>query len=255
MKKSFYSLCLLSGLLFAACSSDTEQMPGATFGSINMDVKSNTTFKRALKESDYSVVNNYTVQIFKSTNTGTPVAEFLYGDRSATINLENGNYTIKAFYGAEHNASRDEFYVFGQTDFTIDADNKTVNINCAPTCGRLRTVFAENMATDFSSYYVEYTTEALTAAGTVASWSSTDTEPWYVKLNPAGETVKATIHLTRSLDGKETTVKKEYAMTPGKSWTMNIAAKDGSGNLGIEITIDESTNDRPVDIEVPSEWI
>jgi hypothetical protein len=44
-------------------------------------------------------------------------------------------------------------------------------------------------------------------------------------------------------------------MTPNEGWKMSIAPKDGSGSLTITVTIDDSTNERPIEIVVPSDWI
>ena len=35
---------------------------------------------------------------------------------------------------------------------------------------------------------------------------------------------------------------------------INVKPVIASGNIGIEITIDETTNDIPVDIVIPSDW-
>lgn len=111
------------------------------------------------------------------------------------------------------------------------------------------------MATYFSNYSVIYETEALKATGSTAIWQKDDTDPWYLKVNEKGESVTATISFTRLSDGKSASVEKTYTLAPGKSWTLNIAPQDNNGSLGITVTIDESTDDEEIDIEVPSEWI
>ena len=42
---------------------------------------------------------------------------------------------------------------------------------------------------------------------------------------------------------------------PGKAWALTIAPAVENGNVGIQITIDERTNDHEVDIEIPSDWL
>lgn len=115
--------------------------------------------------------------------------------------------------------------------------------------------FASNMSEYFSDYSVVYETAVLKAAGSTAVWAKDDTEPWYLKVDPKGETVTASIQVTRLSDNKTATVEKTYTLAPGKSWTLSIAPQDNNGNIGIEITIDESTDDEVIDIEVPSEWL
>ena len=72
----------------------------------------------------------------------------------------------------------------------------------------------------------------------------TPKEEYEVKDNTAGVTSTGTVVRT-------------YKLYPNKSWTLNITPNyhQTSGELGIEITIDESTNDKEQDIVIPTEWI
>jgi hypothetical protein len=247
------------GLLTYSCTSESE--PKVEQGTVSIALKGDNFFSqnggrasRALSESTYSNVNNYTVDIVDANNS--VVSTFLYGSAPSTIKLANGNYTIKAYYGEESTASREKFLVTGSTTFAVNADDKSVEVNCAPTCGKMVVDFSkDDMDKYFSDYYVEYKTKALTAAGTTAMWKKTDTDPWYMKLDPAGETVEAIVHYTMKETGNNDSQTLTYDMAPNKSWTMHIAPKDGSGGLSITITIDESTNDREFEIVVPSDWI
>lgn len=248
--------CLMGiGALLASCSSGAdEDMVGAGSGNIRFGVSSYTAFTRALNETDYTNTGNYTVEILQEEKV---IESFLYKDRADSYSLPNGNYILKAFYGEEKAASRNEFHVEGTKSFSVEGNkgDAAVSVDCYPTCGKAAVIFADNMADFFSEYYVVYETEAVKAEGGNVTWGKDDTEPWYLKLNSKGETVKATIHLTRADNGTTSSMEKKYDMKPGKSWTMSIAAKDGSGGLGITITIDESTTDHVEDITVPSEWI
>ncbi len=260
-KKTFLMSCMLgASLLLGACSSEQENLPKSDFGTVSFGVEAKAGFTRAVNEADYANTDNYTVEILN--NTGTPhTPPFQYGERENSYDLPNGSYTMKAYYGTESVASRDEFYVVGETPFVVNGEGKTentsplqINVDCYPTCGKVVTFF-DNASMDeyFSDYYVEYETEAL--GEDKAMWAKNDVEPWYLKLNPEGEVVKATIHVTRKDDGKTDVISKTYAMTPGKAWTMNIAPKDGSGSLTLTITIDETTEDHELDFTVPSDWI
>ncbi len=251
--KTIMMSCMVAlGTVLASCSStEADEQPKANFGSIKMGVKASTSFTRAVNESDYANTGEYTVEIWNSENS--KVYSELYKNLPNSINLPNGNYTLKACYGTEEVASRNTFYVYGEKNFAVNANDQELEVDCYPTCGKVRTYFDKSMADYFSSYSVAYETKAL-AGGNVLC-SATDTEPWYLKLDKEGEIVKATINLTRISDGKSSPVVKEYAMTPGKSWTLNVAPKNDNGVLGITITIDESTEDINKDIIVPSDWI
>ncbi len=131
-----------------------------------------------MDESTYSNVDNYSVQILN--DEGTLVKEFLYSEKEEKINLNNGSYTLKAFYGTENNASRESFYVEGSTSFQVNGEPvQEVTVNCQPTCGKVKATFASNMDEYFSDYSIVYETAALKAAGTTAVWAKRDTDPWY----------------------------------------------------------------------------
>ena len=241
------------GLVLTACSTSLDSAIEDGTGNISLGVTTSTAFSRAVTESDYSNVNNYTVQILD--NEGQQVQEFQYGEKPENITLKNGSYTLKAFYGTENEASRNEFYVEGSKSFTVAGDEKQVTVDCYPTCGKVAATFASNMDEHFSDYSIVYKTKALTTAGKTAVWAKGDNEPWYLKVDKAGETVTATIQVTRVSDSKSATVERTYTLAPGKSWTMNIAPADGNGGLGISITVDETTDDEEIDIEVPADWL
>lgn len=247
--------CLASiCVMLTACTSEQEPGQQAGAGSIRLGLTTSTVFTKAVTESDYSDVNKYTVQILNDQGNAA-VEDFIYGEASERITLNNGNYTLKAFYGEEKSASRDGFYVAGEKRFNVNGKEVQVEVACKPMCGKVVVHFADEMSTYFSNYSVIYETEALKSEGTTAIWQKDDTEPWYLKVNEQGESVKATISFTRLSDNKSATVEKTYTLAPGKSWTLNIAPQDNNGSLGITVTIDESTDDEEIDIEVPSEWV
>ena len=241
------------GLTLTACSASQEPTVTDGTGSISLGLAANMAFSRAVTESDYSDVQKYTVQILN--DEGQEVQEFLYADKPESISLKNGAYTLKAFYGTEHEASRNEFYVEGETPFNVAGDEKEVTVDCYPTCGKVTAVFAEDMDEFFSDYSIVYKTKALTTAGKTAVWAKGDSEPWYLKVDKTGETVTATIQVTRVSDGKSATIERTYSLAPGKSWTLSIAPANDGGNLGISITVDTTTDDEEINIEVPSEWL
>lgn len=250
--------CLIGmGFMATSCSS-SENEPQSTgeTGNISLSLTASTGFSantRSVNEADYKNVNLYTIQILNSA--GVEKVNYLYDDLPSKIKLENGSYTLKAFYGEDKDASRNGFYVEGSSTFTVQGADQTLNVDCAPVCGKVAVNFDESMDKYFSDYSVVYETSALTAANTTATWVKADTEPWYLKLNKDGETVKATIHVTRTSDGKSITTEKTYNLERNKSWTLNIAPKDDNGSMTITISIDESTEDHEIDIVVPSDWI
>lgn len=263
--KLFLVSCMIGvTALISSCSSEevkNDVLAGQ--GTISLGMTAGVDFgvtnkSRSVDESEYKNSDNYTVQILKSDGQ-TVAQEFKYSEKPSTLTLDNGSYILKAFYGTEKTSSRNEFRVEGSTTFTVQSDEQNVSVTCTPTCAKASVVFDEKMATYFSDYSVAFETAALSDIGASVVWAKDDTEPWYLKVAEGGETVKATIKFTRKAEYgtgvASSSVERTYTLAPNKAWTLKIAPSYDSGKLGIAVTIDETTNDKQVDIIVPSEWI
>ena len=126
-----------------------------------------------------------------------------------------------------------------------------------PACGKLVVKFGDTMATYFSDYAVHFSTQAAGENGSII-WPKGDTDPLYVKLAEAGENVTATFQFTKKADGTKAEVNTlTREMKWGSMWTITVNPKveDTTGKVGITITFDDSTNDKPIDIEIPSDWL
>ena len=247
------------GLLLCACSAEEEAALAADGkGFVKIGLSADTAFGAATKavdESAYKNVDDYTVQIWKA---GAQVGEdYTYGDIEGTpIELpETGTYTVKAFMGEDVAASRTSLYVVGSDDVTINGNQaENVSIACKPTSAKVTVAFDETMKDYFDNYYVSFKTVALGDA--IFPWEKDDKDPVYLKVG-TNESVKATIHLTKK-DGvkvESTEIEKTYTLSPNTAKTINIKPTLSQGSLGIEITIDDTTNDKEIDIEVPSDWV
>lgn len=258
MKKTFLNLLMVLSIGYFATSCVSEEKDsvlGDGIGTLSLSVTSDANFQsRAVDESEYNNIQEYTVQILEKESSEVK-KEFLYKDAPEKIELKNGSYSLKAFYGKESNASQDNFYVEGNSSFNIDGKDTSVNVTCAPTCAKVIASFASDMSEYFSDYSVVYTTKALKAESKTALWTKDNKSPWYLKVDKSGEDVEAVINFTRKSDGKSSSVTKKYNMEPGNAWTLNVKPSVNSGNLGISITINESTEDEVIDIIVPSDWI
>ena len=272
-RKGIMLSTIILGTMIGACSqiSDFEQ-PGnqqettesSGKGLLTLNLRANGDFAptRSLSESDYKNTDNYTVivkdkdGVEKINCKGSDIASYM------PLTMTLGSYEVMAFYGTEAAASRDAFYVYGEVKGTIKADeDENVNVVCTPTCGRIAVNFDDEMSTYYNDYRVTFTGTQALGAETI-SWLKNDSEPWYVKLNEGGERISFTISTTpkdeylnneQQGDTKSGTFKLER----NKSYKMNISANytpTEIGGVNITITIDESTNDIPVDIEIPIEW-
>ena len=258
MKKTFLNLFLMLSMGYCATScvsEDEDSVLEGGVGTLSLSVTSETGFKsRVVNESDYSNTADYTIQIIDKA-TSVVKKEFLYKDAPQKIELNNGSYDLKAFYGQDLNASQDYFYVEGNTSFTINGKEVSASVSCAPTCVKVIANFSSDMSEYFTDYSVVYATKALKAEPTTVVWGKDNVAPWYLKVEKQGEDVEAVINFTRKSDGKSTSITKVFNMMPGNAWTLNVKPTVNNGELGISITINESTDDEVIDIIVPSDWI
>ena len=272
-------LMTLGVALTTACvSEDYELAPGKTEatsaqkGKLNVTLNAEARFDnatRAVNETAYRNTNNYTVQLINSADQSVLV-ECKGSELSNNLpkELEIGSYEVKAFYGTESDASRNDFRVEGSKSFTIAAEQTTsVNVDCAPTCGKISVAFDAEMATYYDDYSVTF--GGTTALGTkTIAWAKADTEPWYVALGTAAETVTYTISLTAKSDYAITDTNGDKQTTGTATGTFQLERNKAQrltikpnyvapteGGVSITITIDDTTNDRPVTIEVPVSWI
>ena len=271
MKKTkiMQGFALLFSLAMISCSQGFENEPQVEngYGRLNLKLSSNTAFldeTRAVNEESYKNTDNYTVVVLDNKGNEKMNCKYSEVPGKMPLILPIGSYTVKAFYGTEKPYSRNEFYVYGEEQGTIQGEgNHTVSITCEPTCGKVSVAFEEGMSTYFSEYKVLF--KGTEAMGTdVVKWEKNDTDPWYIKLNEGGETVQFEIHVTTK-DGfvnpnqeKDAVKAGSFKLNRNKAYKMNVNfthTPTGEGAVDLEITIDESTNDKEVEIEVPTDWL
>lgn len=251
------------GTFVASCSSDEETVQGTAEGKglVKLSLNVGTEFlqSRAITESDYINLANYTVQILKDGRvvegcewTGTTIPQNL-------IELDNGNYTVLAFTGEAYKgkaATTEGMYVEGSDEFNVNSNQTaTATVNCTPQCARVTVNFSSDMATYFNDYYVVFTgTDALGEGN--YTWGKNNTDPVYMAVTGTEE-LTATIKLVDKEGKVAQDIVREHDISAGKAWKLNIApvVDEVTGNVGISIEIDNSTNDIPVDIEIPSDWL
>lgn len=260
---------LAGGLMLSACSSEEggSQAMGEK-GAVILDLAAETVFDtktKAVDESTYLTdrpLADYKVKILDAQGHVVSGCEWKYSERpTGLIELSNGSYTVVASDGEEFNvnaSTRNGIYMYGSSRFDVNSDKvAAVNVACKPACGKLVVKFGDTMATYFSDYAVHFSTQAAGENGPII-WPKGDTDPLYVKLAEAGENVTATFQFTKKADGTKAEVNTlTREMKWGSMWTITVNPKveDTTGKVGITITFDDSTNDKPIDIEIPSDWL
>ena len=264
MKKYVAMFCamLALGVAGTSCSSDEEVAQGETTGKglVKLAVNVGAEFQqsRAITESDYTNLANYTVQILSSTGQVIDGCEWK-GDAipQELIELSNGSYTLKAFTGEDYKgigATTTGMYVEGTYLFNVNGNQVAeATVNCTPQCARVKVNFGAEMATYFQDYYVVFSgTKALGSAS--YTWAKTNTDPVYMAVS-SEEQITATINLVDNEGKVAADIVKTYTLAPAKALNLTIEPAVESGNLGITIELDEKTTDIPVDIEIPADWL
>lgn len=256
MKKLLGGLlsCILGGWLLTACTSDDDlqQIPEGK-GYVKLALNTNTGFQtKAVDEEEYKDLNNYTVQILKGGKVVEGM-EWKYPEMpTEQIELTNGAYELKAFYGKDEAASRQSMYVEGKKTFNINSDKVTAEVTCKPVCGKVTVKFDSKMADYFNDYSITFQTKALGDMN--ISWTKNDTDPIYMKVENQ-EKISAVYNLVDK-QGKQANIgNKTYELSPLKHLIVNVVPAVSNGQIGISIEVDESTNDHEVDITIPSDWI
>ena len=264
MKKYVVMFCALlaMGASVASCSSDEEVVQGAAEGKglVKLSLNVGADFQsRAITESDYTNLANYTVQILKDGNvvdgcewTGTTIPQDL-------IELDNGSYTVLAFTGEDYKgvgATTKGMYVEGSDGFNVNSNQTaTATVNCTPQCARVTVNFDAKMADYFNDYYVVFTgTDALGEGN--YTWNKDNADPVYMAVTST-EKLTATIKLVDKEGKTASDIVRTHDISAAKAWKLNIApvVEEATGNVGITIEIDNSVNDIPIDIEIPSDWL
>ena len=276
-KQLIFCMGLSAIALLTSCNEREFEFPSegkdkSEMGKIVLNLNADASFSvqtRALNEADYRNTANYTVQLLQ----GTTVLETYTGPQSSlnfTRELgSNNTYTVKAFYGVEEAASRDNFYVEGSKTITLTSENpeQTISLICTPTCGKVSVDFSSEMNTYYDDFSVTY--GGTSALGTALfTWAKNDTEPWYVKLNPYGEELTYTINLkvkdqyahVDEQGNKQTTgtVTGTFVLQRNCAHKLSVQPSytpNSNGTFRLEIVIDEGTNDIVKTIQVPVEWI
>lgn len=264
-RKEKLGVVLLFGVMLSSCSQiiDSQGNADENQGLLSLSLNTVTDFSktRAVVESTYENIDDYTVVV--TDNYGVEKLNCKGSELASKMPLvlNVGDYTVKAFYGVEEAASRDTFYVYGEAQgYILPDEEDAVEVECTPTCGRIRVGFDEDMSTYFSDYKVTFTgTKALRNESIV--WLKDDTDPWYVKLEEGGEAISFTITTTTKeefVNGNQEQVATKtgtFQLARNKGYKLNISPNyTATGKVGVTIVVDESTNDKPVDIEVPIEW-
>lgn len=274
MKHTHILVCMGLGALtlFASCNErEMDLNPDSASkgqGTLILNLNASTDFgqTRAVNEDNYRNTDNYNVRLINASNENV-ILECKASELSSNLpkTVEIGSYRIEASYGTEKDASRDEFFMYGDATVTVKSkEEKAVTVNCTPTCGKISVAFDSSMNTYYDDYNVTFSGTQKLGKNKI-DWKKNDTEPWYVGLSKAGETITYTLTLTTKADylpqGSETntgTATGTFTLERNKAHKLTIRPNyipTTDGGMKLTLTIDDTTNDKEITWEVPVTWI
>lgn len=237
------------GIFVMSCSSENEdllQSPGALSLSIEQDssYRANSSLKAAVPTDDF------TVQILKGTNV---IKEYSrYASMPTMLELLAGDYEVKAFSTSSiPDASFIGPAYMGQTSFSIQPYKKTdLSITCMVANVKVDVAYTDLFKKVFSDYSIEV-------------WSnSSDNHLLFEKDEERAGYFKPgyldmTLHLTKAVGGRNITLPlSRMEKTLARDFIhlkLDVDPNTLNGDVKINITTDESTNDKNVGIDIPGD--
>lgn len=266
MKKTIYPILAFSGLLAMSCSNDTETgVAGDT--RLVVDLGTDLSFstsgepapaKRAIDESAYTDIRNYTVTLTKTAN-GEQVHTALYSEWALAYQVEPGiEYTLTASYGEEAPASYDNLLVSGSETFSVQPGaTKVVDFQCKPKAAKVNVVYSSDFTDFYSDCEVSIQTKYMDEAMTMSM--ANVGQDLYLKADAEGEEVTLTFNVKDkngdpiAVDGLTTT--RTVIVTPQTllklTFKPDVTEIEG-GKFGLDITVDTGVTEENVDIVIPN---
>lgn len=229
------TLCIAMAAVMASCSNQKDEVLPAG-GSARFSVAADDGIELVTKASS---VWDYTSQVAPSAfsievkNAQGTVYSGLLSSWDEAKPLEEGNYTVKAWYGSAEEEGFDKPYFSGDQNFTVLPDTTTpVQVPVA-----LGNSIVKVQCTEyFKKYFPEYSFKIRTGAGKDIAISQQETRGVFMEAYQftfSGE--------VKSQNGKTSTFSKTITtMEPKTCYTIKVDASQIGGNT-IQITFDDTT--------------
>ena len=155
-KIAFTALILSFGTI--SCQQE-ESLENGAKGKFMLDLRADLSYDKSTKavdESTYTNLDNYTVELIKDASV---VKSFLYKDMPLMNDLTAGTYTLKAYCGENIAAGYDKLYVEGSQTFSLySGETKNVNFTCIPANVKINLKYSDDFFTHFSDCSVDFKT-------------------------------------------------------------------------------------------------
>jgi hypothetical protein len=253
-----WGLSALVALTSFACSSGSDEEPTRD-SRLTLSLLPSTSFTRAINESEFTNVNNYTVVLQGADSVWT----YLYKDMPLNMSIQPGDYQLTAYYGHNALAGLDSLYMEGSTQFSVrSGETKTVDLTCLPGNAKIAVNTSSDFATYFTDYQIAVTTSLTSDTLHYAKQDvETDRKDAYVRADKAGTEVSVIFSLTPAADVTVSQALQTFTYTVKPQDCLTFTLKPDvttvvSGTVsGVTITIDDSVNTQDVNITLPSDWL
>lgn len=247
MKKYNIDKILVGALLAGACACSQDepfnkQEDGEGF--LNRDAMA-VEFKNSeyLVRSDVNM-GDFQVQIRKKSaiGQGELVKQYAYSEMPEIVALPTGDYTINAVYGSNPIADWDSPYYLGNSDFSIEADKVTDDMDpvvCKLSNIRVTINFDQALAETMGDNVKVSVKVGQT--GALEFTKDTQGHSGYFAFTPGSQTITATF--TGIVDGDEISETKAYDnASPGNHYKVNFslhqAGGEDPGTISAGVTVD-----------------
>lgn len=267
MKKRRTIACaslLLGALAMVSCNSES-QGPDESGTKLVLDLGTDMSFRssassvtRAIDETEYTNIRNYTVTLTKTIGNQV-VHSAVYGEWALAYQVEPGTqYTLTASYGEDAPASYDKLLVSGSETFVPQAGaTKKVNFQCKPKAAKVNVVYDATFSKYYSDAEVSIKTKHMTEAMTMSK--ANVGQDLYLKADADGEDVTLTFDIKdkngKSIDVegmvKSKTVKVKPQTLLKLTFKPNVTEIEG-GKFGVSINVDTDMTDEDVNIVIPN---
>ena len=246
-----FSILLLLVLLAFSCSRREDNIYGPGMGGIRIDLAAQAPATRAELEDGSLNADDFKVEIINSQGVifkrWATFAEYKAQESTAVQMNAGGPYTLRATLGDSTASGWNSWFFKGEQQFTVlPQETVTVAAVCRMANIKVAVKYGENVLSEYTSYETTVTNRR----GSLVFDMAHKDEAGYMPADPLTVDVALT-----DKNGKTWYFRNgsEISAAPGDFITLNLDTDAvPTQNIGLTITVDRTTNDSTVVVELPS---
>lgn len=246
-----FSILLLLVLLAFSCSRREDNIYGPGMGGIRIDLATQAPATRAELEDGSLKADDFKVEIINSQGVifkrWATFAEYKAQESTAVQMNAGGPYTLRATLGDSTASGWNSWFFKGEQQFTVlPQETVTVAAVCRMANIKVAVKYGENVLSEYTSYETTVTNRR----GSLVFDMAHKDEAGYMPADPLTVDVALT-----DKNGKTWYFRNgsEISAAPGDFITLNLDTDAvPTQNIGLTITVDRTTNDSTVVVELPS---